>query len=140
VDGLEALTHRGQAAAAEDLPHIIGTRDGMRPLEYIAFDDVELDFLVMVAGVPQPAKLRAIIAKDVACDLALAFVLRPALEREDGTQDSLKARDGAPLSSQEALKLNGRATPEGLPLNSSQPQGFKLKEAIKGYTLPGDKP
>ena len=73
-------------------------------------------------------------------DLSVSMAKRSAFGIADMIMDSLKARDGAPLSSQEALKLNGRATPEGLPLNSSQPQGFKLKEAIKGYTLPGDKP
>jgi flagellar protein FlgJ len=73
-------------------------------------------------------------------DLSVSMAKRSAFGIADMIMDSLKARDSAPLSSQEALKLNGRATPEGLPLNSSQPQGFKLKEAIKGYTLPGDKP
>jgi Rod binding domain-containing protein len=73
-------------------------------------------------------------------DLSVSMAKRSAFGIADMIMDSLKARDGAPLSSQEALKLNGRTPPEGLPMNPSQPQGFKLKEAIKGYTLPGDKP
>ena len=52
---------------------------------------------------------------------------------------SLKAREPVPLSSQEALKLNGLTPAEGLPLPSA-PQGLKLKEAIKGYTMPGNEP
>jgi len=73
-------------------------------------------------------------------DLSVSMAKRSAFGIADMIMDSLKARDGSPLSSQEALKLHGRTPTEGLPLPSAQSPGFKVKEAIKGYTLPGDKP
>ena len=88
-----SLARFGIAPSRHLFPHIIGTRDGLRPMEYLAFDDVELDFLVVVPGVERPCKLRALVCKDVATDCWLRFVLRPALVREDGTQDGLKLRD-----------------------------------------------
>jgi hypothetical protein len=88
-----SLARYGIAATRHMLPHVIGTRENMRPLEYIAFDDVELDFLVLVPGVERPCKLRAIICKDVATDAWLRYVLRPAILREDGVQDGLKLKD-----------------------------------------------
>lgn len=87
------LVRFGIAATRSILPHVIGTRDGMRPMEYVVFDDVELDFLTLVPGVERPCKIRAIVCKDVATDVWLRFVLRPALVREDGKQDGLKLRD-----------------------------------------------
>jgi Rod binding domain-containing protein len=73
-------------------------------------------------------------------DLSVSMAKRSAFGIADMIMDSLKARGGAPVSSQEALKLNARTPAEGLPMNSSQPAGFKIKEAIKGYAMPGDKP
>jgi hypothetical protein len=64
---------------------------------------------------------------------------RSAFGIADMIMDSLKARETAPISSQEALKLNGRTPAEGLPLPEA-PKGLKLQEAIKGYAMPGDKP
>lgn len=88
-----SLARYGIASTRHMLPHVIGTREGLRPLEYIAFDDVELDFLVYVTGVQRPCKIRALVCKDVATDCWLRFVLRPAILRDDGVQDGLKLKD-----------------------------------------------
>lgn len=73
-------------------------------------------------------------------DLSVSMAERSAFGIADMIMDSLKVRDGAPLSSQDALKLHGLTPPQGLSMPNAQGPGFKLKEAIKGYTLPGDKP
>ena len=73
-------------------------------------------------------------------EISSSMAQRSAFGIGDMILKSLKARESVPLSSQEALKLNARTPAEGLPMNSSQPAGFKIKEAIKGYAMPGDKP
>jgi flagellar protein FlgJ len=72
-------------------------------------------------------------------ELSSTMAQRSAFGIGDMILNSLKARESVPLSSQDALKLNGRTPTEGLPLPSA-PQGLKLQEAIKGYTMPGDEP
>lgn len=88
-----ALARRGIAAALAHMPPIVGTREGLRPLEWVAFDDWESDFLVVVPGVEVPCKLRGLVCKDVATDMWLRFVLRPAVPREDDKEDGIKRRD-----------------------------------------------
>lgn len=83
----------GIAAGLKHIPHVIRTRVGLRPLEWIAFDDVETDFMISVPGVEQPVRLAALVCKDVATDMWLRFVLRPVIPRADGTRDGLKAVD-----------------------------------------------
>ncbi len=73
-------------------------------------------------------------------ELSTSMAQRSAFGIGDMILKSIQARESVPLSSKEALKLHGPVPPEGLPVSNGQPQGFKLKEAIKGYTLPGDKP
>ena len=72
-------------------------------------------------------------------EISSSMAQRSAFGIGDMILKSIKARESVPLSSQEALKLNGRMPTEGLPLPSGL-QGLKLQEAIKGYALPGDKP
>lgn len=87
------LARRGISAAITQLAPIIGTRVGLRPLEWVVLDDWESDFLVAVPGVERPCKLRGIICKDVATDMWLRFTLRPAALREDGKEDGIKRDD-----------------------------------------------
>lgn len=87
------MARRGIAAAQAQLPSIIRTRAGLRPMEYVVFDDWRADFLVHVPGVPKAVELHGILGMDVACALALAYGIRPALPREDGTHEGLKRLD-----------------------------------------------
>jgi hypothetical protein len=88
-----AAARRGIAAALSLLPSIPGTRAGMRPLEWITFDDVKLDFRVHVESVGRPVDVVALVAFDIATATVLGFGIRPVLLREDGTGEKLKARD-----------------------------------------------
>jgi flagellar protein FlgJ len=72
-------------------------------------------------------------------EISSSMAQRSAFGIGDMILKSLKARESVPLSSQEALKLNGRTPTEGLPLPEA-PKGLRLQEAIKGYAMPGDKP
>ena len=89
----QTLARRGVAAAKAMI--LTGPQDvsAIRPLEYVLFDDVELDFLITVPGELRPVKLRLIVAMDLCSRVILGYGLRPAVEREDGTQDGLKLRD-----------------------------------------------
>lgn len=86
------LTRRGVASARLELPSVIGTREGLRPLEWIVLDDWRSDFRV-IAGGSQPAQLNGVLALDVSSALALRFGLRPALARDDGSEEGIKRRD-----------------------------------------------
>lgn len=87
------LARQGISAAMTKLAPIVGTRVGLRPLEWVVMDDWESDFLVVVPGVDRPCKLRGIICKDVATDMWLRFTLRPAALRADGKEDGIKRDD-----------------------------------------------
>lgn len=89
----QTLARQGFAAAK----HLIasGPQDvsHVRPLEYVLFDDVELDFLITVPGEGKAVKLRLIVAMDLCSRMILGYGVRPAVEREDGKEDGLKLRD-----------------------------------------------
>ncbi|HSI11742.1 MAG TPA: hypothetical protein VK961_06840 [Chthoniobacter sp.] len=97
IDKLDAASTKaarlGIAAALAELPSIPGTRAGMRPLEWITFDDVKLDFRVHVDSVGRPVDVVCLVAMDIATGAVLGFGVRPVLLREDGTGEKLKARD-----------------------------------------------
>lgn len=88
-----ALARDGIAAARKYLPHVIQDVSQVRPLEYILFDDVELDFLIVVPESPTPVKLRLIVAMDLCSRMILGYGVRPGLTRADGVEDGLKLRD-----------------------------------------------
>ncbi len=88
-----ALATRGIAAARAFLPHVIQDVSQVRPLEYVVFDDVEIDFLISVPGSFTPVKLRLLVAMDLCSRVILGFGVRPAVTRPDGVEDSLKLRD-----------------------------------------------
>lgn len=83
----------GTAAAKSELPMIPGTRDGMRALEYIVFDDVVQDRKVSVPGYLEPVRVLQLGALDVASGVYLKFGLRPDLPRDDGTRQRLQRGD-----------------------------------------------
>ena len=95
-----ALVRRGLAAAISTMPTCISTREGLRPFEYLVFDDAETDFLIAEPVSGQVVKLEGLFAKDVATDVWLRFGLRPGIKREDGSRESLKRQDMLELAVQ----------------------------------------
>jgi len=98
------LARYGIAKAREDLPAIIRTRDGLRPMEYVVLDDWRSDFRVH-AGVPTPCMLNGVLAMDVACAMPLRFGLRPALPRDDGSNAGIQRADTKATVAQMLLKF-----------------------------------
>ncbi len=90
----KVLSRQGIAAALAILPSCISTRVGLRPFEFVTFDDAELDFMIHDPASGQICRLQGLFSLDVATACALRFGLRPAIIRtEDGKKDSLKALD-----------------------------------------------
>jgi hypothetical protein len=87
------LARQGIAAARKFLPHVIQDVSQVRPLEYILFDDVELDFLIVVPESLTPVKLRLLVAMDLCSRMILGYGFRPGITRPDGVEDGLKLRD-----------------------------------------------
>ena len=88
-----ALARQGIAAARKFLPHCLQDVSELMPLRLVAFDDVELDFLVQIPGLHTPVKLRMIVAFDVCSRRVLGYGVRPAIPRADGVEDGLKLKD-----------------------------------------------
>jgi len=92
-----ALTRYGVAAAREVLPKVIGTRDGLRFLEYIVLDDWRSDFRI-IDQKGAVVQLNGILGLDVSTGVALGFGLRPESPKDDGQSNhGLKARDARAL-------------------------------------------
>jgi hypothetical protein len=89
----KALLHHGIATARAFLPQVHSTREGLRFLELVQFDDIKLDWRVFDPATGQVMDLWLLIAHDVATTLLLGFGMRPARVREDGSQEHLKLRD-----------------------------------------------
>lgn len=91
----EKAAREGIAAARNFLPHVKGTRETLRFLEEIEFDDIKTDFRIVITtpGKQCVCDLWLLIARDKATDLILGYGMRPALPREDGKQDHLRAID-----------------------------------------------
>ncbi len=90
---VKALRHEGSAAARAFVPLVHGTREGLRFMEEVQFDDVRCDFEVIDLNTGQICDLWLLIARDVATGMLLGFAMRPALARDDGKQDHLKLQD-----------------------------------------------
>lgn len=88
-----ALAREGISAARNLLPDVITTREGLRPLEVIMFDDVRTDFKILVPGYASPVEINMLVAIDVATGMILRFGMRPGIVREDGARDKLKLMD-----------------------------------------------
>lgn len=88
------MVRYGSHAARAVLPYIPGTRDGVRWLEYISGDDVELDVPLYVPG---HGKCRALQFGfwEMSCSFYVpdAFIQRPRTPKNDGSWDKLKRRD-----------------------------------------------
>ena len=88
-----ALAREGIAAARQYIPSILNTRDGLRPLEFVMFDDVRTDFRIIVPGFISPIELNLLVALDLATGMILRYGLRPAIPREDGVKEHLRLHD-----------------------------------------------
>lgn len=89
----KALLHEGIHAAKEFTPHVHGTREDLRFMELVQFDDVRCDFRVMDTDSGQVNDLWLLVARDVATTMLLGFGMRPARSRDDGSQEHLKLQD-----------------------------------------------
>ncbi|MDE2104382.1 MAG: hypothetical protein KGL39_44500, partial [Patescibacteria group bacterium] len=94
----KALLHEGIAAARAFIPQVRSTREGLRFMEEVQFDDVKVDFRVFDVATGKPVDLWLLIAHDRATAMILGFGMRPATVREDGTQTHLKLQDMKQLS------------------------------------------
>ncbi len=92
-DAAKALARQGFAAMKRELPTGPMDISEVRPLEYIVCDDVEVDFLMSIAGIRKPVKLRLIVMMDLCSRMILSIIVRPGIERPDGTEDGLKLTD-----------------------------------------------
>lgn len=92
-DAAAALMLQGTAAAKEHVPPVRGTREGLRFMEEVQFDDVKTDWRIWNPQTRQHEDLWLLIARDRATTVLLGFGMRPARMREDGTQEHLKLRD-----------------------------------------------
>lgn len=89
----KALLQEGIAAARSFVPQVRSTRDGLRFMEEVQFDDVKCDFRVFDTATGKPADLWLLVAHDRATGMILGFGMRPATVREDGTQTHLTLCD-----------------------------------------------
>jgi len=71
------------------LPQILGTRNGLRFLEHITFDDVRTDWLIFNQSSGREEELWLLVARDTATAMVLGFVMHPATIREDGSATHL---------------------------------------------------
>ncbi|HEX3856545.1 MAG TPA: hypothetical protein VHY30_04525 [Verrucomicrobiae bacterium] len=89
----KALLHEGIAAARKFIPQVRSTREGLRFMEEVQFDDVKCDFRVFDTATGKPVDLWLLVAHDRATAMLLGFGMRPATVRDDGTQQHLKLQD-----------------------------------------------
>lgn len=88
-----AIARIGTVAAKEFLPFVPGTREGVRFLEYVFWDDVVHDRKCILRGYVEPMRLLQLGGLDYASGVYPMFGLRPDVPRDDGTRDRLKRRD-----------------------------------------------
>jgi len=77
-----ALARQGTAAAIALLPPIPGTRDGLRPLEFVTWDDVDRDRKLYVPGYSIPVRLMMLANRCMASAKFLRAGCRPQLPNE----------------------------------------------------------
>jgi hypothetical protein len=91
----KTLARIGTAAAMNELPPIPGTRTGLRPLEFVTWDDLQRDKKVCVPGYPMPVRIVQLANRDTATARWLRFGIRPMLPSEaDATRsEALRLAD-----------------------------------------------
>jgi hypothetical protein len=86
----QAAARIGGSHASAFLPCHQRTREGLRFLEEVMFDDVKTDFRVVDPASGQVCDLWLLIAHDRATDMRLGYGMLPARARDDGSQEHLK--------------------------------------------------
>lgn len=89
-----ALARQGVSAALQLFPPIPGTREGVRPLEYVSFDDVKHDSRKFVSGYGA-VELQMLASMCYACAKPLRFGLRPRLpsDEDKNRKEALRLAD-----------------------------------------------
>jgi len=77
------------AAAKELLPRHLTSRNGLRFLERVTFDDVRTDWLIFDTESGQPCELWILVARDHATAMVLGFVMHPCVVRPDASVSRL---------------------------------------------------
>jgi hypothetical protein len=95
-----AMLHEGESAARAFLPGVLGTKENLRFLEIVTFDDVRLDWLVFDEKRGEAVELWLLVARDRATGLILGYVKHPATIRDDGTASHLGAQQMKELAAQ----------------------------------------
>lgn len=93
-DLVQELALKGMGAGRALLAKTAGVRidwGDLRIGECVMIDDHDIDFRCMVAG--QMVRLRLIVLIDVRTRRTLAYVARPRLKTDDGTETSISRRD-----------------------------------------------
>lgn len=88
----QALARVGTSAAMKHLPFAPTTRVGLRPLEYVFFDDVWVDRKAIVPGYGV-SRILQLGALDYASGVYLKFGQRPQILNEQNRYEQLKERD-----------------------------------------------
>lgn len=81
------------AAARELLPRHLTSRNGLRFLERVTFDDVRTDWLIFDTESGQPCELWLLVARDHATAMVLGFVMHPCVVRPDGSVSRLGLKE-----------------------------------------------
>jgi len=89
-----AMVRYGSHEARKVLPYIPGTREGVRWLEYVSGDDVELDVAAYVRGYGK-CRMLQFGFYEMSCSVYIedAFIQRPRLMGDEGSWKKLKQQD-----------------------------------------------
>lgn len=87
------LVRDGEFAAHARLAQIQRDRSELKPLEYIAFDDVQADFRCVSLEALQVVPLRGLVALDIGMACALDHAAGPCVLDDKGTRRSIGYRD-----------------------------------------------
>lgn len=95
---VEAMATQGYGKARSIASRVAGVNidwSTLRPMELIAFDDVRLDFSVIVwhNGKPQVVPLVLLVARDVATRRVLGIAVRSRVIEDDGVRRHIRRRD-----------------------------------------------
>jgi hypothetical protein len=83
------LAKRGSFAAHGDMVHVHRDWSVLLPMQELYFDDVRVDWLIVVEGVPQPVQLWLLVCMDGATRRILSWVALARVRDDEGVLRSL---------------------------------------------------
>lgn len=86
----KAAARQGLGAAMEHVLPVLRTRVGMLPGQVLQFDDLWLDLVGIWPGAKKPVRPLEFACYDTLSGCKIAWGIRPRLDRDDGSRDSLK--------------------------------------------------